>query len=192
MVESPPSGRYQGLQSVDLKKEQLRLCFLFFLQETLPWVIILPPPPLPRYLFVGCCQQAGHCPNVSGQSYSSRLLSDTIGLKSLLMKTLSRGLTNMYILDLCCATDCYPTEKISMRLSKLQAVTVVDCLHRQQQGYYNNSTHLQGKRPSVQCLPRHRRGFSSPIGSRLLHPLLPSLGGQWGLSSVCCPFPPCC
>jgi hypothetical protein len=47
-------------------------------------VVIVPP--LPRYLFLGCCKQSGHSTNVSDPNHGSTLLSDTIGLRNHLKK----------------------------------------------------------------------------------------------------------
>jgi hypothetical protein len=67
-------------------------------------VVIVPP--LPRYLFSGCCNQSGHSTNVNEPGHSSTLLSETIGLRNQLKKfVVSLGIKRCQVMDSCCVTD---------------------------------------------------------------------------------------
>jgi hypothetical protein len=74
-------------------------------------VVIVPP--LPRYLFSGCCKQTGHSTNVGEPGHSNTLLSDTIGLRNHLKKfVVSLGIKRCLVMDSCCVADCPTTAKL--------------------------------------------------------------------------------
>jgi hypothetical protein len=78
-------------------------------------------PPLPRYLFSGCCKQAGHSTNVNMDGHSKRLLMDTISLGNNLKKFVCNlGLTDCRVIDTCCVTDCNMTADIDSRIEALK------------------------------------------------------------------------
>jgi hypothetical protein len=87
-------------------------------------------PPLPRFLFSGCCSQSGHSGTVNKDSYAQKPLTDTIGLRNCLKKFVaSLGLSKCRVLDSCCVTDCAPTANINSRLDALKKVTAQDSMH---------------------------------------------------------------
>jgi hypothetical protein len=95
-------------------------------------------PPLPRFLFAGCCTMPGHCTNVSSEGYDQKLLIDIIGLRTCLKKFIaSLGLGNCRVMDSCCVTDCVSTANIPTRLEALRTVTSTDGVHFTSVGYDN-------------------------------------------------------
>jgi hypothetical protein len=87
-------------------------------------------PPLPRYLFSGCCKQSGHSLNVNNVGYAKQLLTDTIGLQNCLKKIVcSLGLANCRVMDSCCVTDCKAAADIDTRIDALKLVTAQDSVH---------------------------------------------------------------
>ncbi len=134
-------------------------------------------PPLPRYLFAGCCKQPNHCPNVTGVEHARKILSDAIGLRTCLKKFLSGlGLTHCRILDTCCVTDCIPTATVDTRVEALKAVTANDGVHYTDTGYdcmVKNIVQIpvkpqgipQSKAPPGTSKMHYWRGFRSPVGS---------------------------
>ncbi len=63
-----------------------------------PVVII---PPLPRYLFARCCDNAGHCTNFDQPDFAQNLLSGFIQLRNLLIRSLvQKGLKTLKCLTL--------------------------------------------------------------------------------------------
>jgi hypothetical protein len=100
-----------------------------------PCVIV---PPLPRYLFARCCNDAAHCTNSGKDDFSKNLLEGFMRLRNDLIKNLiQNGLTNFKVLDSCCVTDCLPTAVIPERLKGLQKVTARDGIHFSEEGYRN-------------------------------------------------------
>jgi hypothetical protein len=136
-------------------------------------------PPLPRYLFTGCCNKPGHCSNITSPSHASRLLSDTIGLRSVLKKALAAAnLSNVRILDTCCESGCAPTDNINVRLEKIREVISSDGVHFSQLSYKNITSACIGgaailhtrkdDNPSghtVRGRVFYWRGFRSPVGA---------------------------
>jgi hypothetical protein len=95
-------------------------------------------PPLPRYLFAGCCNQKEHCQNISDPNHPRRLLSDIIGLRNSLKKIISNsGLVNVRVLDSCCVTSCGGTASTELRLDALRDVMATDGVHYLSEGYVN-------------------------------------------------------
>jgi hypothetical protein len=100
-----------------------------------PCVIV---PPLPRFLFARCCNDAGHCTNASKDDFSKNLLQGFMRLRNDLIKNLvQNGLTGFKVLDCCCVTGCPPTAATSERLDGLQKVTARDGIHFSVEGYRN-------------------------------------------------------
>jgi hypothetical protein len=57
-------------------------------------------PPLPRYLFKGCCDDRNHSTNVKEEGYSLKLLQETARFRRTLKKALLRGgLDDFFMLD---------------------------------------------------------------------------------------------
>jgi hypothetical protein len=108
---------------------------LHTLHQTSKIVIV---PPLPRYLFSGCCKQTGYSTNISEPGHSSTLLSDTIGLRNHLKKfVVGLGIKRCLVLDSCCVADCPTTANTLSRLEALKKVCVQDGVHFTAEGYNN-------------------------------------------------------
>jgi hypothetical protein len=85
--------------------------------QDIPCVII---PPLPRYLFARCCDDAGHCTNFNQPDFVQNLLSGFIQLRNLLIRSLvQKGLKNFIVFDTCCVTMCKTTANIAERVSEM-------------------------------------------------------------------------
>jgi hypothetical protein len=57
-------------------------------------------PPLPRYLFKGCCEDRNHSTNVKDEGYGLKLLQETARFRGTLKKALLRGgLDDFFVLD---------------------------------------------------------------------------------------------
>jgi hypothetical protein len=95
-------------------------------------------PPLPRYLFTGCCNQPGHSTNISEPGYSNSMLSDTIGLRNQLKKfVVSLGIKRCLVMDSCCVASCPVTSNTVTRLDALKKVCAQDGVHFSPEGYRN-------------------------------------------------------
>jgi hypothetical protein len=145
-----------------------------------PCVII---PPLPRYLFARCCDDAGHCTNFDQSDFAQNLLSGFIQLRNLLIRTLvQKGLKNFKVLDTCCVTSCKTTANIAERLSEMKKVTAKDGIHFVTAGYCNLAARATASLVAMMATPRNEeiksshfwRGFKSLHGSR--EPKLPLPG----------------
>ncbi len=135
-------------------------------------------PPLPRYLFEGCCEQKDHCKNVSEPNHPRKLLSDIIGMRNSLKKqVIGCGINNVRVLDACCVTGCKNTANIEQRLSSLKAVMASDNVHFLSDGYANlveNCTAALQARGTGETVTKSSskasqffwRSFRSPIGAK--------------------------
>jgi hypothetical protein len=135
-------------------------------------------PPLPRYLFAGCCEQKDHCKNVSEQNHPRKLLSDIIGMRNSLKKqVIGCGINNVWVLDACCVTGCKNTANIEQRLLSLKTVMASDNVHYLSDGYANlveNCTAALRARDTAETVTKSSsiasqffwRGFRSPIGAK--------------------------
>jgi hypothetical protein len=95
-------------------------------------------PPLPRYLFNGCCTQTDHSTNVGTSNHAKSPLMDVIGLRNALKKFVSSlGISRCRVLDSCCVTDCTTTANLETRLDLLKRVTAKDGVHFNASGYDN-------------------------------------------------------
>jgi hypothetical protein len=80
-------------------------------------------PPLPHYLFSGCCRQPDPSTNVEVPGHSTKLLSETICLRNSLKKFVcDLGLCRCHVLDSCCVTDCPATANTASRIEALKKV----------------------------------------------------------------------
>ncbi len=132
-------------------------------------------PPLPRYLFTGCCNQTGHSLNLNNEGHPKRLLSDTIGLRNSLKKFVNTlGLLNCRVIDTCCVTDCTATSDIDSRTDALKYVMAKDGVHFLSTGYDNMVSSivntcadtLSVKPAAAKSSKSHFwRGFRSIVGS---------------------------
>jgi hypothetical protein len=95
-------------------------------------------PPLPRYLFAGCCNDPGHCSNRRENNFQSDIMSGFIKMRNGLIKQLVvAGLNNFKVMDSCCATACKGTAGLPERIAALRTVTSKDGVHFVQEGYKN-------------------------------------------------------
>ncbi len=134
-------------------------------------------PPLPRYLFTGCCNQPGHSTNTSAPGYSSTLLSDTIGLRNLLKKfVVGLGIKRCLVMDSCCVADCPATASPVTRLDALKKVCAQDGVHFSPDGYRNlvdsilrcdSLLSVKSKIATAAKQCHYWRGFKSSRGSAL-------------------------
>jgi hypothetical protein len=131
-------------------------------------------PPLPRYLYGGCCRLAGHCSNVSKQDHPGKLLGEVTGLRNCLKQHIAGlGLVNCRVLDTCCVASCTPTADLQTRVSALKEVTAKDHIHFTAEGYANLVQQVLSTRNPPQTTPSHRldakkyywRGFRSTVGA---------------------------
>jgi hypothetical protein len=147
-------------------------------------------PPLPRYLFTGCCNQPGHSTNTSAPGYSSTLLSDTICLRNLLKKfVVGLGIKRCQVMDSCCVADCPATANTVTRLEALKKVCAQDGVHFTPEGYSNlvNSIvkcdsllSVKSKIATVVKQCHYWRGFKSSRGSALGNTSTGMRGGMRG------------
>ncbi len=151
-----------------------------------PCVII---PPLPRFVFARCCNDAGHCTNANNDDFSKDLLQGFMKLRNDLIKTLvQNGLTGFKVLDCCCVTSCSPTAAISERLDGLRKVTARNGIHFTVDGYRNLAARtnncLQSLTKNPVQLPKKMnhfwRGFRSGRGSTVPRSRATSLRGATG------------
>jgi hypothetical protein len=137
-------------------------------------------PPLPRFMFSGCCSQPGHSGNVQKDGHAQKLLTDTIGLRNCLKKFVaSLGLGNCRVLDSCCVTDCATTANITVRLDALRTVTANDSVHFSSVGYDNLVRNIlresitrdvSGDKRPLSSKTHFWRGFRSTVGAAAVTP----------------------
>jgi hypothetical protein len=150
-------------------------------------------PPLPRYLYKGCCSQKTHSTNTEEEGYALNLLNDTMRLRSVIKTDLlSRGMENFFVLDgvgaLLGVTPGCNRGPASESLADLDKIMADDNVHFSELGYKNlGTTILQaidgikdgsltktvqsqqsasagaGSAPAGKC-NYFWRGFSSPVG----------------------------
>jgi hypothetical protein len=137
-----------------------------------PCVIV---PPIPRYLFARCCNEAGHCTNASNADYAETLLTGFLKLRNELIRLLvSAGIKNFKVLDSCCTTACTTTANTKNRLTNLKSVTAKDGIHYVAAGYQNLAVRslsclrtLLSESPCQSKPVSHFwRGFKSTRGSK--------------------------
>jgi hypothetical protein len=174
------SGRYHLAGNVvvcpvTIFKKTLENTGSLFLAKKNSTLVVVPP--LPRYLFAGCCKQADHCANVTKPEHASKILSDAIGLRNSLKKFVpGLGLSNCRVLDTCCVTDCIPPANVDNRIEALRAVTAKDGVHFSDIGYDRMVKHIMQipAKPHIATSVRstsgtakvhYWRGFRSPVGS---------------------------
>ncbi len=95
-------------------------------------------PPLPRYLFSRCCNDSGHCTNMSEPDFPDKMLAGFVLMRHELIRHLVQsGQTDFKVLDSCCNTDCDTTASIPERLKGLRISTANDGVHLTPKGYLN-------------------------------------------------------
>ncbi len=131
-------------------------------------------PPLPRYLFTGCCRQPDHSTNVKDTGHSTKLVTDTISIRNNLKKFVSELAIRCHVLDSCCVTNCPTTANTPTRIEALQPVCAPDGVHFSPTGYDNlvaaitqspvmalEVTSGTERQPKI----HYWRGFRSAVGS---------------------------
>jgi hypothetical protein len=95
-------------------------------------------PPIPRYVFVGCCRESGHSTNVGSDGYSSRILDSCLHFRKVLKTSLvgSNELGRFWVSD---TLACLGSEPSSMQ-EKLDALRIClggDGVHLTDQGRFH-------------------------------------------------------
>jgi hypothetical protein len=163
-------GRVTATPLVNFRNVIELILPIFKAEGSRPCIII---PPLPRYIFLRCCSDKGHCTNANEKDCQGTMLSGFIKQRNELIKILvESGLKDFKVLDTCCVTACQTTAGISERLQKLRKVMSEDGVHFSEHGYSNLANR------SISCLKTimtdrtksHKkqafwRGFQSVHGS---------------------------
>jgi hypothetical protein len=170
------------------KKLTAALAPVLLSAQSSPKVII---PPLPRYLFTKCCRKSGHATNVDNDDHSITLLNRTTHFHGVVDTELKHmGVENYFVLDgaggllgLSPGEQRPPNSEILLDLKK---VCGQDGVHYTDMGYRNlaksvveatigtlDGSLIRGRKKAPEQKPPARctyywRGFSSPVGSRLL------------------------
>ncbi len=160
-----------------------------------PCIVI---PPLPKYIFAGCCSDPDHCVNLKNPEHKEKLLSDFIQLRHILIKELiANSVKNFKVLDTCSVTALNCTANTSTRIAALADVTAQDGVHFTSDGYFNLARSIGAGMDSLaESRPPKRRqkqyfwrGFRSVLGSDKLCATpgppgnsAPLRGRSWSLS----------
>ncbi len=132
-------------------------------------------PPLPRYLFTGCCTKPEHSTNINNTGYCIKLLTDTINIRNNLKKLVSELGIRGHVLDSCCVTSCPTTANTLTRIEALKTVCAPDGVHFLSAGYENLVAAITSapiRMPVTSsantCTAKiyYWRGFRSAVGSR--------------------------
>jgi hypothetical protein len=136
-------------------------------------------PPLPRYLFVKCCEEEGHCEGVGSEGHPSTLLKKTLQVRKVMKEyVVKHGMATTWVPDIVKAMD---QEKNSMEglISVFSTLTDDGGVHLVPEGYRKITdmlvTFVENKMAasiSVSAGGRNEhntsfywRGFRSPTGS---------------------------
>jgi hypothetical protein len=152
-------------------------------------------PPLPRYLFAGCCNDPGHCSNRRENNFQTDIMSGFIKLRNGLIKQLvDSGLNNFKVMDSCCATTCKGTAGLPERITALRNVTSKDGVHFVQEGYKNIAERCKSCLKQLVSGPQKMtpnrkptsffwRGFRSSRGSTMSARVTKPLQAGYGTAS---------
>jgi hypothetical protein len=144
-------------------------------------------PPLPRYLYTGCCANKFHCTNVSNEDYELRMLQATMHFRPLIKDALlSTGTDRFFVLDGIGALLGIPAGNnrgaATEILKELSNYCAQDGVHFNERGYVNLAKVISSAISGVQSglLTRSDpgtgsisgrkkttffwRGFTSPVG----------------------------
>jgi hypothetical protein len=95
-------------------------------------------PPIPRYVFVGCCQESGHSTNVGSDGYSSKILEACLHFRKVLKTSLvgSNELERFWVSD---TLACVGSEPSTMqeKLDALRPSLGGDGVHLTDQGRFH-------------------------------------------------------
>ncbi len=116
---------------LNMVKPLFALCALFL-------TVIMPPPPLPRYIFSGCCRETGHSINIGNDGFSGKLLEDCMHFRKVLKTSLvsMKELGRFWLTDsLSCLGSIPPT--MQERLDSLCLCLGGDGVHLTEQGRFH-------------------------------------------------------
>ena len=93
-------------------------------------------PPLPRYIFNGCCDDNDHCTNMTVDGYQEKILDGLVRVRNCLIRELRiRGLVNFWVVDWTCVCGVASTKANQEILEKLKNVVATDGVHFKDEGY---------------------------------------------------------
>jgi hypothetical protein len=101
-------------------------------------------PPIPRYIFSGCCGKEGHCTNITNTGYQTHMLQEHTRIRSHI-KTHTVNPThttlrkNIRILDLIGTLNTNGAHSLTQQLQSLKEHTSRDNVHLTHTGYYKVS-----------------------------------------------------
>ncbi len=102
-------------------------------------------PPLPPYLFAGCCDSPLHCVNVRESAHAESLLSATSRMRALLKRKLADlvpGTT--WVMESCSVLLESADMTVPEKLSKLRTVYGTDGVHLRPEGTENLAKNING------------------------------------------------
>ena len=131
-------------------------------------------PPLPRYLFTGCCGREGHCDGTGTTDQVHTLIEDTVALrKPIISSLISSGIKDFVVPNILSETFGTDTEKM---VDSLKKVSSSDGVHLTHTGYSLLADTLKKSITAAVSVspvsgnPATRssyfwRGFMSPVGT---------------------------
>ena len=144
-------------------------------------------PPLPRYLFKGCCNDSSHCTNLTDPGHPGKLLSKVGHLRAMLKKAIvQNNVKKVWVLDgigalLGDKPGDIDNAQTQETIDTLDKITMIDGVHYSKPGYANlsrsidsvikdieggtltkqmSNCNIAGKNPQF-----FWRGFVSPVGA---------------------------
>ena len=91
-------------------------------------------PPIPRYIFGGCCNELSHCPNVRSSEHAQIMLSEHCRIRHTMKSTLiAEKVANMRVLDILGSLTNRST--LADQLEPLKRITARDNVHLTHDGY---------------------------------------------------------
>ena len=125
-------GEVKGASNETVKKILDNLSQTFSVLREQKKIII---PPIPRYMFGGCCADPMHAPNTSDTEDPKRTLSDHLRIRNTIKQSLvSKGEKRLRVLDF---VGIYAPDHLNMhnKTLALKTITHTDNVHLTQQGY---------------------------------------------------------
>ena len=144
-------------------------------------------PPMPRYLFNGCCENPLHCVNVKESTHAESLLSATFRLRTLLKRKMAGTVPgSAWVMESCSVLLDSGELTVTEKIGKLRAVSGIDGVHLKPEGSENLAKNIIGivKKFELGLVGRipwkngsaavslsgdgsrhYWKGFASPVGS---------------------------
>jgi len=137
-------------------------------------------PPIPRYLFAGCCQDPGHCTNRADTGFQKKIIGKLEHLRQILKSELNQwGVRNSWLVDSVrsLAGLCPGTGSVLELLAGLRTTSAPDGVHLTNTGNRRFLMAILDSEKNLNVLePRagdctvkksgfYWRGFTSPVGS---------------------------